>query len=53
MNLYYNKKPYIESVGITQQNGREMSYIQAFAKKYGKKYNVTSQCIKKIVKGET
>lgn len=53
LKLYYNIKPYIENVGKTQKNGREMSYIQAFAKKYSKEYNITPQCIKRIINGET
>jgi len=49
----YKSKPYIDGVGIVMRNGKKMSYIQAFCHKYHSQYNVTLQCIKKIITGET
>lgn len=45
----YEEKPEIEGVGDTMKNGRKMSYIQAFCKKYSSEYNITMQGMKKVV----
>lgn len=49
---YYNNMPEYHN-GIILKNGRESSYIHEFAKKYEEKYNVTIQCIKRIIKGDS
>jgi hypothetical protein len=45
----YNEKPEIEGVGDIMRNGRKMSYIQAFCKKYCSEYNITIQGMKRVV----
>lgn len=48
----YEKQPHIDGVGEVMKNGRKMSYIQAFCKKYSSEYNITPQGMKRIVLGE-
>lgn len=45
----YQEKPHLQDVGLTMKNGKKMSYIQAFCKKYAKNYNLSPQAIKKII----
>lgn len=45
----YENKPYIECVGEVMKNGKKMSYIQAFCKKYSEQYNITPQGMKRII----
>lgn len=45
----YDEKPNISGVGEVQQNGRAMSYHQAFCKKYHNKYGLTLQGLKRVV----
>jgi len=49
----YESKPILDGVGEVQQNGRAMSYDQAFSKKYSLIYKVTTQCIKHIISGRS
>ena len=53
LDLYHNKKIILPNVGMIQQNGIKMSYRRAFANKIHDKYNVTVECIEKIVNGVT
>lgn len=48
----YNEKPQINDVGKVMKNGKKLSYIQAFCKKYADRYNITPQAIKKVVLNE-
>lgn len=50
--LYYSK-PLIDSVGEIQKNGKPMSYVQAFCKKYHTHYGISINGLKKIVLKET
>lgn len=43
----------IDGVGEIQKNGRPLSYLQAFCKKQSNIYNVSTQCLKKIILKET
>ena len=43
----------LEGVGEVQRNGRPLSYVQAFSKKYAPIYGVTDAAIKKIVLYQT
>lgn len=45
----YEDKPDLPNVGIVMKNGRKLSYIQAFCKKYANYYNLTPQGIKRII----
>jgi hypothetical protein len=45
----YLKTPFIEGVGKICKNGKPMSYIQAFSKKYSDEFGVSPQAIKKII----
>ena len=45
----YQKQPHIVGVGDIMKNGRKMSYIQAFCKKYCSDYNITPQGMKRII----
>jgi len=48
----YNKKPYLQNVGMTMKNGKKMSYVQAFCREYAEEYNLTPQGLKKIILNE-
>ena len=48
----YNEKPDLQNVGMIMKNGKKMSYVQAFCKKYAKEYDLTPQGMKKIVLNE-
>ncbi|WP_438983706.1 GIY-YIG nuclease family protein [Vulcanococcus sp.] len=45
----YKTKPHIDGVGDIMKNGKKMSYIQAFCKKYSEEYNITLQGLKRVV----
>lgn len=45
----YEKQPHIDGVGEVMKNGKKMSYIQAFCKKYCGDYNITPQGMKRII----
>lgn len=45
----YEEQPHIDGVGEVMKNGRKLSYIQAFCKKYSSEYNITSQGMKRII----
>jgi len=45
----YQEHPHIDSVGEVMKNGRKLSYIQAFCKKYSSEYNITPQGMKRII----
>jgi hypothetical protein len=49
IRLLYEQKPILPDVGLIMKNGKKMSYIQAFCKKYSSKYNITPQGMKKII----
>jgi len=46
---YYRIIEKYSNVGDTMKNGRKMSYIQAFCKKYSSEYNITLQGMKRVV----
>jgi len=48
----YEEQPHIDGVGKVMKNGRKMSYIQAFCKKYCNDYNITPQGMKRVIKKE-
>lgn len=48
----YNEKPQLQNVGCIMKNGKKLSYVQAFCKKYSKDYNITAQGMKKIILNE-
>ena len=45
----YQEQPHVDGVGDVAKNGRKMSYIQAFCKKYCSDYNITPQGMKRII----
>jgi hypothetical protein len=45
----YNKNPDLQNVGMIMKNGKKLSYLQAFCKKYAEKYNLTPQGMKRII----
>jgi hypothetical protein len=49
----YTMQPAIAGVREVQRNGRRMSYVQAFCKKYANDYNITPACMKRVVLHET
>lgn len=49
----YNISPVLSGVGKIQKNGLPLSYLQAFCKYYASNYNVTPNCLKRIIKKET
>ena len=49
----YDEKSHISGVGEVQQNGKVLSYQQAFCKKYHNEYGLTVQGLKRIVLKET
>ena len=48
----FEEHPNIDGVGEVMRNGRKMSYIQAFCKKYSDDYNITPQGLKRVILGE-
>jgi hypothetical protein len=48
----YSQRPNLENVGLVMKNGKIMSYLQAFCKKYANNYKLTPQGIKRIVLNE-
>lgn len=42
-----------DRIGKIMKNGKPMTYDRVFCKVYGKKYNLTEQCIYKLIKRET
>lgn len=48
----YSEQPHLQNVGMVMKNGKELSYIQAFCKKYANEYNITPQGMKKIITNE-
>lgn len=49
----FDEKTHIDcpNIGKIMRNGKKYSYIQAFCVKYAEKYKVTSQYIRRILKG--
>ena len=45
----YNENPDLQNVGMIMKNGKKLSYLQAFCKKYAEKYNLTPQGMKRII----
>ncbi len=45
----YDEKPHISGVGEVQQNGRVLSYHQAFCKEYHNEYGLTPNGLKKVI----
>lgn len=48
----YSEQPELQNVGMVMKNGKRLSYIQAFCKKYAEKYSITPQGMKKIITNE-
>ena len=60
-DVIYIKKQYYDKVNLEEQHkigtvgrhGRLFGYTSIFCHEYGRKFNVTSACIRKIIKNET
>jgi len=50
---FFNTKPFIKGVGEVQSNGKMLTYERAFAKKFHKKYKLTSNALYNVITGRT
>lgn len=49
LRILYSQTPFIDGVGKICRNGKPMSYIQAFSKKYADEFGICPQAVKKII----